>query len=579
MQQENQKDNIPDSNNHNQVHTRYQIALRTAVVAAVFCVIVCVLLLLNHFRTHFTGPLESQELMGLKQKLLSNPEDESLIEQIRSLDVRLRQEYFRRQHYSLWGKYLLLGGLIVFLISGKLAAVYKKQPPHPSGPTSDNLRSERIFHLAFRAVLVLTVLIAIVSVLSILITNYPCPPSEDVVTKEQIVTDIWPRFRGPGGLGISTFAKIPTQWDGNTGQNIRWKSPIPLPGNNSPIIWSDKIFLIGANKVKREVYCYHALSGKMLWQKTIPKFPGSPAESPDVMEDTGYAASTAATDGQNVYAIFPNGDVVALNFQGELVWAKSLSMPDSMYGFATSLLTYQDLLLVKFDQATDEDDLSKLLALEGKTGAIRWQVKRPVGASWSTPVIIHADNPDQAQLITCAAPWVISYKPATGAEIWRADCLYGDVAPSPVFGDPCNLVYVIRPSEELIALRTSGSGDVTKTNIVWRGDEGIPDISSPLCTGDLVLVVSGCLITCYHSSDGKQLWQKELDLDFKASPSLVGENIYLVSEKGVTVIIKAASEYSQINQCPLGEKVHASPAFATGRIYLRGENNLYCIGQ
>ena len=574
----------PDNAIRDQV--RYRTAVRTAIVAGLFSAIVCVLLLSNHFRTSFSGPLESEELVRLKTLLLENTKDENLKNRIRELDSQLRNEYFQRQNYSRWGSYLLIGGIIIFLISVAKAIGYRKIFSAPQSIFNYQIATERNANLAFRSVIIMVAVLGAVTLLTI-------TSSQDLtftagVEPEQI-TNIWPRFRGPDGLGISTYKNIPAQWNGSTGENILWKTKIPLPGENSPIIWGNKIFLTGANEKKREVYCLDTESGKLLWQKVVPTLPQAASEPPDVMEETGFAAPTAVTDGQRVYAIFANGDVICLNFTGKIIWASNLGIPDNIYGHATSLVMYQNLLIIKYDQATDEDGLSKLLALDGRSGKTVWEVKRPVANSWSTPIIIHADSETisktvsetnskgKAQLITCADPWVIAYAPATGVEIWRAKCLYGDVAPSPVYAN--GLVYVIRPSEELIAIRTDGRGDVTESHIAWRGEDSIPDTTSPLTNGEIVLLTSGGLITCYNAENGTHLWEKELEMDFKASPSLVGDKIYLMNAKGIMIIIEAGREFREITKCPLGENVNASPAFAEGRIYLRGKKHLYCISE
>jgi len=557
---------------------RYRTAVRTAVVAGLFSVIVCVLLLSNHFRTSFSGPLESDELVRLKILLLENTKDENLKNRIRELDSQLRNEYFQRRNYSRWGSYLLLGGIIILLISSAKAIGYRKIFSAPQSIVNYQIATERNANLAFRSVVIMIAALGTATLLTI-------SSSQDLTfttgAKPEQVINKWPQFRGPGGLGISTYKNIPAQWNGITGENILWKINIPLPGENSPIVWGNKIFLTGANEKKREVYCFDAESGKLLWQKAVPALPQTASEPPDVMEDTGFAAPTAVTDGQRVYAIFANGDVICLNFTGKIIWARNIGLPDSIYGYATSLVIYQNLLIIKYDQATDEDGLSKLLALNGHSGKTAWEIKRPVANSWSTPIIINADpktnSKAKAQLITCADPWVIAYVPDTGVEIWRAKCMYGDVAPSPVYAN--GLVYVIRPNEELIAIRTDGQGDVTKSHIAWRGEDGIPDTTSPLTNGEIVLLTSGGLITCYNAENGTHLWDKELEMDFKASPSLVGDKIYLMNTDGIMLIIEADREFREITKYPLGENVNASPAFAEGRIYLRGENHLFCIGE
>ncbi len=128
-------------------------------------------------------------------------------------------------------------------------------------------------------------------------------PSDEEVAK------MWPRFRGPGGLGVSAYANVPQTWDGKSGKGIVWKTPVPLPGNNSPVVWGKHVFLSGADQRRREVYCFDAERGKLLWQQVVPGTPQSTAQTPKVNEDTGYAASTTATDGLRIFAIFANGDL------------------------------------------------------------------------------------------------------------------------------------------------------------------------------------------------------------------------------------------------------------------------------
>jgi len=104
-------------------------------------------------------------------------------------------------------------------------------------------------------------------------------------------------------------------------------------------------------------------------------------------------------------------------------------------------------------------------------------------------------------------------------------------------------------------------------------------VVSPLAGGGLVwtLLTYGTL-TCYDARDGRIVYEHELDAAFWSSPSLVGDSIYLTSEKGVTFIVSAGREFKELGRSELGENVYASPAFLDGRIYLRGEKHLFAIG-
>ena len=106
-----------------------------------------------------------------------------------------------------------------------------------------------------------------------------------------------------------------------------------------------------------------------------------------------------------------------------------------------------------------------------------------------------------------------------------------------------------------------------------------PDICSPVSNGELVfLLTTFGTLTCHKVADGTPVWEKDVEGSFRASPSLVGNRVYLLSEKGVMIVIEGALEYKELTRCELGEACYASPAFADGRIYIRGIENLYCIG-
>jgi outer membrane protein assembly factor BamB len=336
------------------------------------------------------------------------------------------------------------------------------------------------------------------------------------------------------------------------------------------------VFLSGGDPNGLQVYCFDAASGALLWTGDVTRAVPKEGEEPfEPMEDTGFCASTVATNGRHVCAIFATGDVGCFDFNGRKIWEKSLGLPDSSYSYASSLAMYRNLLLIQYDQGGIEDGLSALMALDTFSGNVIWQTKRPVGNSWSSPVAVSIG--DQVQVITCADPWVIAYEPAKGTELWRAKCLAGDIAPSPIYSN--GLVFAIEPYSKMVAIRAGGQGDVTKTHIAWSMEDGGPDICSPLSNGEVVfLLATEGLLSCYNASDGKKLWEHDFLEYFYASPSLVGDKVYLLSEKGAMFIIQAGSEYKQLAKCALGEECHASPAFADGRIFIRGVQNLYCIG-
>lgn len=553
----------------------YEAAKGVAVVAGVFSVIILGLLVLNYLQIKLLDPMSTERLENLKVKLLEQPKNEQLINTIRELDLQLRKDKIRRLRFSQRGALLLLGAVAVFLIGIKSAKVFKEKPPHPPAITDQQTRQIR------QAILTRWVTVASLAILALAVLFFIDTPGIDLAKtgssypSDAEIAKNWAGFRGPQGSGISAYTNIPTEWDGKSGQAIIWKTSVPLPGHNSPVVWNNRVFLSGANKQKRQVYCFDAISGKPLWQADLKGPSATAGEAIEMEEDTGYAAPTVATDGRRVCAIFPTGDVGCFDFEGKKLWSRNLGTPDSMYGYASSLAMHQNLLLIQYDQATADDNKSRMIALDTFSGMTVWETKRPVPNSWTSPIVVKIA--DQSQLITCADPWVIAYNPSNGAELWRADCLGTDVAPSPIYAG--GLVFGIHPYSSLVAIKPTGQGDVTKTHIAWKATDNIGDICSPVSNGKLIFILETYgTLTCYKVSDGTKLWEEDLETSFMSSPSLVDDRLYLLSEKGIMFIATVGDEYTELAKCFLGEKCYASPAFANGRIYIRAVENLYCIG-
>jgi outer membrane protein assembly factor BamB len=283
-----------------------------------------------------------------------------------------------------------------------------------------------------------------------------------------------------------------------------------------------------------------------------------------------------ATDGQRAFALFANGDMAAFDFEGKQVWTRSFGVPDSSYGLSSSLAVWRNLVFVLMDQGQLEDGKAMLYALDAASGKKVWEQQRPVGSNWTSPIVANTGKGEQ--LVTVANPWVIAYDPEKGKELWKLKEIHGETAPSPIVAG--GLAFAVAPNEKMVAIKTDGQGDVSKTKLAWETNVNIPDICSPVSNGDLVfmLTTSGAL-TCFDVKTGKLVWEQYLDLGFRASPSLVGDKLFLLSQDGIMFIATAARQYKLLGKAKLGEECHASPAFADGRIYLRGTKNLYCIGK
>lgn len=567
-------------------------ARTTAKVAGAFSLIFLTLLVANFIGTSVIGPRRESRLTAMKAQLREGESTEEKLSEIRQLDLRIRRDRIWRLNFARKTGHVLLASIVVFFAAGKLARMLNKWLPRPGQAPDAGVQQIREARSARWTVTAGLVILG--GIIAVFVTNEaplafvgakgtePSPvaivepnetgPSYASMEEKRVQ---WHRFRGPGGGGVSLFTNIPTEWDGKTGKGIAWKTPVPLAGNNSPIVWNDRVFLSGATETKQEVYCFDGASGRLLWTGDVPISPAAIATKIEVMEDTGRSASTMATDGRRVYAIFATGDIAAFDFGGRRLWYKSLGVPESAYGYASSLETYQDRVIVQYDQGDGSEDKSRLYALDGASGRVVWEAKRDVPNSWTSPIVVEVAG--VPQLITLTDPWLLANNPADGAEIWRAECAGGDVAPSPIYAG--GLVLAIEPYSHLVAVKPTGQGDVTKTHVAWTMDEGGPDICSPVGNDQYVYLLEGSgLLICCSVADGKKVFDYDLRTDFMASPSIVGDKIYLLSADGIMYIGWVGPEYKELAKCELGEKCHASPAFVDGRIYIRGLENLWCIG-
>jgi outer membrane protein assembly factor BamB len=561
----------------------------TVLVAAVFVLVVGAAMLVAQLQHKSSDPWKAPTLLKLKEQLRAEPKNDALKQQIRELDLKLRQRYFHLLSLKASGIWLLLGGATVLVIAGSQVRRLTRRPPmpqpHPNAAAelAAQTRQSRLAVATCGMVVVVTFGALGLTASSPLpqgaseleklfaATGNVAEPAADCASLEELQAN-WPGFRGFGGSGMASSTNGPTKW---AAEAALWKTPLEAPGFGSPIVFGGHVFLTSGDATEREIICLDTTTGELLWREGVGAIPGLPAKLPEIPDMTSHAPNTAATDGRRVYAMFATGEIAAFTLDGQRVWAKHLGTPKNPYGHATSLATWRDKVVVLFDQGEPEDRLSKLLLLEGRTGAVVWEKPRPVGASWASPIVIEAAG--KSQIITLAVPWVIAYDAANGPELWRVEALEGEVTPSPVFAG--GLVFVISPSARLLTIRPDGSGDVTKSHVAWSVEQYLPDISSPVSNGELVFTVtSGGLLACFEARDGKKLWEHDFEAECHASPSILGGTVLIVGNKGDVIGAAAGREFKELFRVKLDDEFQASPAFADGKVFLRGAENVWCFG-
>lgn len=414
----------------------------------------------------------------------------------------------------------------------------------------------------------------------------------------------WPQWRGPAGQGVSTERNLPTEWSAN--KNIKWKTPIAGRSHSSPIVWGNKIFVTtaiegpvvpGAKAVKHmmgdkeflhpdsigadrkhtfKVICLTAATGKILWEQTA--FEGTPYDNRH--RKSSFAASTPATDGKYVYAFFGSEGLYAYDMSGKLAWKADVGKLGTVgMGTGTSPILHDNLLLMQCDE--DNGESSFIVALDKKTGKEVWKTPRKVQVSWATPVLVRTAK--RAELITSGTEAIVAYDPATGKELWRHKGVESNAVPSPVANNEVVFLSAGFPAKIAMAIRLGATGDLTGSpNVAWKYSKGTAYVPSPILYGDyLYLTTDRGILTCLNAKTGELIYEGgrvPIPATFTASPVAFDGKILMTSEDGDTFLVKAGPKHEILGSNSVGEPVYASPAIADGHIFIRGEKNLYAIG-
>jgi outer membrane protein assembly factor BamB len=392
----------------------------------------------------------------------------------------------------------------------------------------------------------------------------------------------WPRFRGPNGTGAAADKDIPVRW---SARDVGWKAALPGAGHSSPIVSNGRVFVQSAAGKERLLVCLDAVTGKQLWSRAAPSGNGH------IHPKNSHASSTPAADGERVYAAFWDGRGVSLHaydFKGNPLWDRDLGSFKSQHGAGFSPVVYDGKVFLNNDQ----DGSAVLLAFDARSGKKAWEVKRNAfRACYSSPFLLPAPNSaaeSAGQLIVASTAGITAYNPSSGAEVWSYTWSFPGM-PLRTVGSPVAAGGLIVAAagdgsgeRAMIAVRTGGKGDVTKTHLAWAKDSGTPYVPTLLASGGhLYGVLDKGFAVCYSLKTGAEVWRKRLDAgDVSASPVLIDGKVYAVTEKGEAIVFEASpAGYKELARNSLGEPVASSPAVANGRLYLRGKDHLFCIGK
>ena len=226
---------------------------------------------------------------------------------------------------------------------------------------------------------------------------------------------------------------------------------------------------------------------------------------------------------------------------------------------------------------------SFIYALNKETGETLWQKERDEGTSWATPIVVEVNG--KMQIVTNASKFVRSYDLKTGELLWQCNGQIDGVIPTPVSGFGKIFCTSGVKGGILQAIELGRNGDLSDSNAIsWQDKKVIPFVASPILLGDKLYVFSEkkAVISCYQAATGKVVFEKqtlEPINEIFASPAGVADRIYFIGRNGVTVVIKNSDAFQILATNKLDDKFDASPAIVGDELFLKGKTNIYCIAK
>lgn len=399
----------------------------------------------------------------------------------------------------------------------------------------------------------------------------------------------WPAWRGPTGQGYCTETNLPLKWDAKSGLNIKWKVPLEHPGNSTPIIWGNKIFLTQANKggTLRYVMCFDRADGKLLWKNEV-NYPDKEQNwTPD-----WYANASPTTDGERLYVCFASAGLFCYDLNGKEIWKRTdLGKWEHQFGNGASPVLYGDTV-IQWTGPNGGKGRNDLIAFNKKTGETVWEVKEKHG-SWSTPVIAKVKGQDQLLLAMAneakgqpddKTGYFKGYDPKTGKELWHCRGLDSYQYTSPLVANDV-AVQMSGYGGSALAVKLGGQGDISKDRLWVHPKPAGQRVGSGIIVGEHVYVLDeNCLPRCYELATGKDVWEKQVEKRPQGSSwssmLLSGDKLYVLTKQGDTYVFAAdPKKYELLATNRLGDATNGSIAPSNGELFIRTAKTLWCISE
>ena len=401
----------------------------------------------------------------------------------------------------------------------------------------------------------------------------------------------WPRFLGPQGAATANDPAAQLTWSDS--KNIAWETELPGPGNSSPIVIGNDIFITcysgyalersnpgEIEKLTRHLLRIDAKNGKILWDQKVKAVQPEDTYKGYITEH-GYASNTPVSDGVRVFVHHGKSGVYAYDMNGKQLWQKDVGRDSSnkRWGSASSPILHKNLVIVN---AAEESQT--LYAFDKVTGEEKWKAEgSQLQLTYGTPRIINGN-----ELLLAVPNEIWGLNPDTGKMKWLCETPFGgNISPSVVYGDGTAFAFGGFPKKGSVAVKTGGKGDVTDEHRLWVKDR-TPYVSTPVYhAGHLYWVSKDGIAECQNATTGETVYKERLKSStaapkFYASPVLVNDTMVMVSRNAGTFTYRAGTTFQQTGQNVIAKddsEFNGTPAIANGTLYLRSNQALYAIGK
>ena len=391
--------------------------------------------------------------------------------------------------------------------------------------------------------------------------------------------DGWTQFRGPNGSGISSAKELPTKWDDKT--NVVWKTAIHDKGWSSPVVLGKQVWVTTAlaNGKAQFAVCVDRDSGEVVHDVKVFDTPKPPYFFlPDA---NSHASPSPVIEKGRVYVHFGSAGTACLDTDtGKILWTRTDLKCDHWRAPGSSPILWQDLLILTFDG----HDRQYITALDKATGKTAWTTPRSIDyktnngdlkKAYSTPTVIEVNG--KPQLVSPAAVGTVAYEPRTGKEIWKVSHGGMNAATPPQYAHG-KVFVTIGAGSKLVAIRPTGTGDVTKTHIDYVFTKEVTSRPAPIVSGDLLFMLNDSgYVSCLDAKTGDLIKKTRVTGNYSASPVLADGHLFCFDHDGKGAVLTADRELKLVatNKLPAGTR--STPAIAGKALFVRTYTHLYRI--